>query len=141
GDATGRSIGRALWGQVMPLGTVSTIKHAFVTDVRVEQGHVAGVWFFDQRGTRQFAAASAVLLATGGAGQVFSETTNPAVATGDGMAMGLRAGAALLDMEFVQFHPTALAVPGAPRFLVSDAVRGEGPDLRHCAGARLPAEL
>jgi L-aspartate oxidase len=72
---------------------------------------------------------------------VFSETTNPAVATGDGMAMGLRAGAALLDMEFVQFHPTALAVPGAPRFLVSEAVRGEGAYLRNARGDRFTDEL
>jgi L-aspartate oxidase len=72
---------------------------------------------------------------------VFAETTNPEVATGDGIAMGLRAGAALLDMEFVQFHPTALAVPGAPRFLVSEAVRGEGAYLRNARGERFTEEL
>jgi L-aspartate oxidase len=72
---------------------------------------------------------------------VFAETTNPPVATGDGMAMARRAGAALLDMEFVQFHPTALAVPGAPRFLVSEAVRGEGAYLRNGAGERFTEEL
>jgi L-aspartate oxidase len=85
--------------------------------------------------------ARATLLATGGAGQVFAETTNPEVATGDGMAMALRAGAALLDMEFVQFHPTALAVAGAPRFLVSEAVRGEGGRLRNARGERFVDEL
>jgi L-aspartate oxidase len=72
---------------------------------------------------------------------VFAETTNPPVATGDGVAMALRAGAALLDMEFVQFHPTALAVPGAPRFLVSEAVRGEGALLLNGAGERFTEEL
>jgi L-aspartate oxidase len=72
---------------------------------------------------------------------VFAETTNPPVATGDGMAMARRAGASLLDMEFVQFHPTALAVPGAPRFLVSEAVRGEGAYLRNGTGERFTEEL
>jgi L-aspartate oxidase len=85
--------------------------------------------------------ARATLLATGGAGQVFSETTNPPVATGDGLGMGLRAGAACLDLEFVQFHPTALAVEGAPRFLVSEAVRGEGALLRNATGERFTEEL
>ena len=129
GDATGRSIGRAMWAQVRPLGTVATINHAFVTDLCVKDGQVAGVWFFDQSGARRLAAASAVLLATGGAGQVFSETTNPAVATGDGIALAFNAGARVADLEFVQFHPTALKKGDAPRFLISEALRGEGARL------------
>jgi L-aspartate oxidase len=134
GDATGRSIGRAMWAQVRPLGTVSTINHAFVTDLAVKDGQVAGVWFFDQSGTRRLASASAVLLATGGAGQVFSETTNPAVATGDGIALAFNAGARVADLEFVQFHPTALKKADAPRFLISEALRGEGARLINVRG-------
>jgi L-aspartate oxidase len=134
GDATGRSIGRALWAQVRPLGTVSTINHAFVTDLNVTDGRVAGVWFFDQTGARRLAAASAVLLATGGAGQVFSETTNPAVATGDGIALAFNAGARVADLEFVQLHPTALKKADAPRFLISEALRGEGARLINVHG-------
>jgi L-aspartate oxidase len=134
GDATGRSIGRALWAQVRPLASVSTINHAFVTDLCVVDGQVAGVWFFDQTGARRLGAASAVLLATGGAGQVFSETTNPAVATGDGIALAFNAGARVADLEFVQFHPTALKKAGAPRFLISEALRGEGARLINVHG-------
>jgi L-aspartate oxidase len=134
GDATGREIGRALWEQVMPLRSVSTINHAFVTDVAAEDGQVSGVWFFDQRGARRFASARAVLLATGGAGQVYSETTNPAVATGDGIALGYHAGARVADLEFVQFHPTALKKVDAPRFLISEALRGEGARLINAQG-------
>src|SRR5664279_3121645 len=79
-----------------------------------------------QAGERQTVTARAILLASGGAGQVYSDTTNPAVATGDGIAMAWRAGAAIADMEFYQFHPTALSLPGVPRFLLSEALRGEG---------------
>ncbi len=85
----------------------------------------------DQSGQLHEVHASAALLATGGLGQVYSDTTNPAVATGDGVAMAYRAGAEISDMEFVQFHPTALFLKNAPRFLLSEALRGEGAYLRN----------
>jgi L-aspartate oxidase len=129
GDATGREIGRALWKRVVTLPSVVTIDHALVTDLIVEQGVVVGVHYFDGDGHQQTARASAILLATGGAGQVFSDTTNPAVATGDGIALAYHAGARVEDLEFVQFHPTALKKAGAPRFLISEALRGEGARL------------
>jgi L-aspartate oxidase len=129
GDATGREIGRALWQRVVTLSSVRTINHALVTDLIADDGVVTGVRFFDQRGERRTARAPATLLATGGAGRVFRETTNPAVATGDGIALAYHAGARVADLEFVQFHPTALDRTGSPRFLISEALRGEGARL------------
>jgi len=136
GDATGREIGRALWQRVVHLSSVRTINHALVTDLIVEGGVMTGVRFFDQTGARRSARASATLLATGGAGRVFRETTNPAVATGDGIALAYQAGARVADLEFVQFHPTALNRPGSPRFLISEALRGEGARLVNANGER-----
>ncbi len=129
GDATGREIGRALWERVHSLDAIAVIDHGVVTELVVEGGRVSGAWYFDRAGARRRIAAAATLLATGGAGQVFRETTNPAVATGDGIALAFRAGARVADLEFVQFHPTALTMPGAPRFLISEALRGEGARL------------
>jgi L-aspartate oxidase len=97
----------------------------------VEDGRVVGVRVLDRNGQLHEIRASSVLLATGGLGHVYSDTTNPAVATGDGVAMAYRAGAEISDMEFVQFHPTALYLKGAPRFLLSEALRGEGAYLRN----------
>ncbi len=129
GDATGREISRAMWRQVASLSSVQVINHVLVTDVILEDGAVAGVRFFDDGGARREVRGARILLATGGAGQVFRETTNPAVATGDGIALAYHAGARVADLEFVQFHPTALSLPGAPRFLISEALRGEGARL------------
>jgi len=134
GDATGREIGRVLGQRVRALSTVEVIDHALVTDLIVSSGRVEGVRFFDAGGRQREARAPQTLLATGGAGQIFRETTNPAVATGDGVALAYRAGARVADLEFVQFHPTALNQAGAPRFLISEAIRGEGARLVNCHG-------
>jgi L-aspartate oxidase len=113
---------------------------AFVQELIVADGRVAGVRFI-QNEKHVIASASATLIASGGAGQVYRETTNPPVATGDGFSIGFRAGALLRDMEFVQFHPTALRLPGLPPFLISEAVRGEGAHLIDDKGNRFVEEL
>ncbi|HVD91414.1 MAG TPA: proline--tRNA ligase, partial [Vicinamibacterales bacterium] len=133
-DATGREIGRVLWERVSPMKNVRVIAHARATGLIVEQGRCAGVHFAQEDETRRIARANCTLLATGGAGQVFRETTNPAVATGDGVAIAYLGGAAVADLEFVQFHPTALKMEGQPRFLLSEALRGEGARLINATG-------
>jgi L-aspartate oxidase len=134
GDATGREIARVLWTRVSQLKSVETANHALVTELLVEGHRCVGVRFYDQLGFPRDARATATLLATGGAGQVFRQTTNPRVATGDGVALGFHAGARVADLEFVQFHPTALNAPGAPRFLISEALRGDGGRLINARG-------
>ena len=133
-DATGREICRALWQQIAGHSRIQVIEHAWAVDALVVDGRCTGVTFLDPRGQPAVAMAAATLLATGGAGQVFRETTNPPVASGDGIAIAYRAGARVTDLEFVQFHPTALAVDGSPRFLLSEALRGEGARLVNDAG-------
>jgi L-aspartate oxidase len=133
-DATGREIGRVLWNRASQLPRVSTHAHARVVDLVVEDGRCVGARFQSENGQLAVAYARAILLATGGAGQVYHETTNPHVATGDGIAMAYTAGAAVIDLEFVQFHPTALMVEGQPRFLLSEALRGEGARLVNADG-------
>ncbi len=133
-DATGREIGRVLWERVAPMPNVHVVDHARAVSMLVEDGRCAGVRFIDDRGGIGTARARCTLLATGGAGQVYSDTTNPQVATGDGVAIAYRAGAAVADLEFVQFHPTALKMAGQPRFLLSEALRGEGARLVNADG-------
>ena len=132
GDSTGREISRALFARARTIERIQIRAQAFTTGLLLENGAVAGVRVLDERSGAPLAIhAGGVLLATGGLGQVYRETTNPEVATGDGMAVAYEAGAELSDLEFVQFHPTALAVKGAPRFLLSEALRGEGGVLRN----------
>jgi L-aspartate oxidase len=131
GDSTGREIGRSLYLKANSLKNICIREFEFATSLIVEHGRVAGLTLLDQTGSLHSVRAAAVLLATGGLGHVFKETTNPSVATGDGVAMAYRAGAEVSDMEFIQFHPTALYVKNAPRFLLSEALRGEGAVLRN----------
>jgi L-aspartate oxidase len=133
-DATGREIARLLWSRVSADRRIRVVDAALATDLVMSGGHCAGAAFVTTSDARGAVSAGRTLLATGGAGQVFRESTNPAIATGDGIAMAARAGARLIDLEFVQFHPTVLSVEGAPRFLLSEALRGEGARLINNAG-------
>jgi len=135
GDATGYFIEHALCGALEQAG-VAVLEKTFVTRLHVENGRAAGVATLSDHGPEQLYRARHIVLASGGAGRLFRHTTNPAVATGDGSALAYRAGAALADLEFYQFHPTALQAPGAGSFLISEAVRGEGALLRNASGER-----
>jgi len=131
GDSTGHEIARTLYHKAASLPNVTFRSYAAAIDLLLADG-VCGASFHDAKAMTGIAiCARGVLLATGGLGNVFLNTTNPAVATGDGVAMAYRAGAEIGDIEFVQFHPTALYVEGAPRFLLSEAMRGEGGYLRN----------
>ncbi len=134
GDATGREIGRVLWERATASAAISVLKNSLAVDAILDTGRCVGVRFVGEGGVQGRAWGRSTLLATGGAGQVFEQTTNPAVATGDGVALAFRAGARIADMEFVQFHPTVLDVQGAPRFLLSEALRGEGAQLVDAGG-------
>ncbi len=134
-DATGRELGRALWARVSEQSRVRVERNARVHELIVDGNRCIGARFANGAGVQEVHAA-AVLVATGGAGQVFSDTTNPSIATGDGVMLAWFAGARITDLEFVQFHPTALEVPGAPRFLLSEALRGESAQLLNADGER-----
>jgi L-aspartate oxidase len=138
GDSTGRAIAQALLAKARSLPGLVLRARVFTVDLLLDGGgRCAGMRCLDEaRGELLDLWARAVCLATGGLGRLFRETTNPPQATGDGMAMALRAGAPLMDMEFVQFHPTALRLAGAPTFLLSEALRGEGAYLRNIHGER-----
>jgi L-aspartate oxidase len=131
GDSTGREILRALYAKAKTLPEISVQEFEFSTDLQVENGRVCAVQLIDDHGQNKTITGSAVLLATGGLGQLYLNTTNPSVATGDGVAMAYRTGAEVTDLEFIQFHPTALYLKKAPRFLLSEALRGEGAHLRN----------
>jgi L-aspartate oxidase len=137
GDSTGREISRALYYKASSLPHISFRSFSAITDLLVKDGEVAGALACDEKVRASIPIyARAVLLATGGLGCVYADTTNPDVATGDGVATAYLAGAEISDIEFVQFHPTALHIQGAPRFLLSEALRGEGAYLRNVAGER-----
>ncbi|HET9567935.1 MAG TPA: FAD-dependent oxidoreductase, partial [Vicinamibacterales bacterium] len=125
-DTPGREIGRVLWQKVQSHRRVRVFDDALAMSLVTRGGECRGAEFVGRNGKLELAEAGRTLIATGGAGQVFRETTNPAIATGDGIAMAFEAGARVTDLEFIQFHPTALSVEGAPRFLLSEALRGEG---------------
>lgn len=135
GDSTGREIVRTLRQVALASEHVTLRSFAAVTDLLMANGECRGIYALDETTQNPvIIEARAVLLATGGLGRVFENTTNPDVATGDGVACAFRAGAIISDIEFVQFHPTALFLENAPRFLLSEALRGEGAYLRNAAG-------
>jgi L-aspartate oxidase len=135
GDATGNEMVRILMSQARRRKAIRWLDHHVTVDLVVVGGRCRGVLVLNEvTGARSVVPANAVLLASGGAGQVYARTTNPPHATGDGVAMAYRAGAVLEDMEFVQFHPTSLYLPSSPPFLLSEAIRGEGGRLRNVKG-------
>ena len=140
GAATGVEVERALV-EAVHATAAAVLEGWFALDLLVEGGHCAGVVALDRNGRRHEVRSTHVLLATGGGGQLYAVTTNPAESTGDGLAMALRAGVATADVEFVQFHPTALHHPSAPRPLLSEALRGHGAVVRDAKGERFVDEL
>ena len=137
GDATGERIEVTLSNAARGSRMITIFEYFLVTDILVRDGKVYGVNALDLRsGTAEEFGCRFLILATGGVGRLFKITTNPDIATGDGVALAYRAGAEIIDMEFFQFHPTALRLPGVPLFLISEAVRGEGGILRNIKGER-----
>jgi L-aspartate oxidase len=134
-DTTGRAVVTTLIEQVLQRENIQVLAPALVLDLWQQDDRCQGVCLAYQNQI-YWQPAKAVILATGGGGQVFAQTTNPVISTGDGVAIAYRAGAVLRDLEFVQFHPTALTKAGAPRFLISEAVRGEGAHLVDDTGYR-----
>jgi L-aspartate oxidase len=139
GDATGLSVETTLVRAVRNTPRITVLEHTFALDLTLQNGAVTGLEIIDSEGLPRTLDADAIILASGGAGQLYLHTTNPSVATGDGTAMALRAGAQLADVEFYQFHPTALAAAtslDSSPFLISEAVRGEGAVLLDTHGHR-----
>ncbi len=125
GDQTGKEVTSVLLRKVRSIPEISLLEETFLTDLITEEERVIGA-LIGKEGKIKAILAKSIVLASGGIGQIYQETTNPDVSTGDGISTAYRAGATLSDMEFIQFHPTTLYVAGAPRFLISEAVRGEG---------------
>jgi len=136
GDATGEHIEVTLSNQVGS-SKIQVLEDCLATEILVEKGQVSGIKALDCRtGSIEEFGCHSLILATGGAGQLFKYTTNSEIATGDGIVLAFKAGAEIVDMEFFQFHPTALRLPGVTPFLISEAVRGEGGILRNVDGYR-----
>jgi len=137
GDTTGKSVTDKLVELVKNKNNICVRERTFVIDIITENNKSKGVIAYDEDMGKYMAYESKVVIcATGGFGQLYKNTSNPEVATGDGVAMAYRAGAELMDMEFIQFHPTVLNTPQNNNFLISEAVRGEGAILRNCFGER-----
>ena len=136
GDATGREVMRAVIEKVQARKNVRIWQNSFTIDLLTHEGRCRGALVWDKRRGPSLIWARATVLATGGAGQLFRETTNPPIATADGHAVAYRAGAELRDMEFMQFHPTVLYIAGSSRHLITEAIRGEGAYLRDRDGYR-----
>jgi len=141
GDETGREIMRVIIQRARSRPNVRIWQNSFTIDLVTHNGRCRGALVWDRRRGFALVWARAVVLATGGAGQLYRETTNPSIATGDGHAMAFRAGAELRDMEFMQFHPTVLYIAGSTRHLLTEALRGEGAYLRDCNGVRFMPEI
>lgn len=136
GDATGREVMRAMIEAVRSRPSVQIWEKTFTIDLLTHEGRCCGSLVWNPHHGKTFVWARQTILATGGAGCLYRETTNPEIATGDGHACAFRAGAELRDMEFMQFHPTVLYIAGSSRHLISEAVRGEGAYLRDAGGER-----
>jgi L-aspartate oxidase len=141
GDATGKEIERSLIDRARAHPRIRFLEHAFAIDLVTSEGECNGALVWDHAHGMQVVAAWATVLACGGAGRVYRETTNPSVATGDGLAMAYRAGVTMSDLEFMQFHPTTLYVAGAARLLLTEALRGEGAYLRDADGVRFMLDV
>lgn len=135
-DATGRAISHTLAARALRHPNISVLERSVAVEMIVAEGECHGAWLLVDGRLVPVLASAATALATGGSGRIFSRTTNPPGATADGLHLALHAGARLADLEFVQFHPTALAHPGAPALLISEAVRGEGAVLVDARGRR-----
>jgi L-aspartate oxidase len=140
GDATGREVMRVATGRVEQAANIDVWEHTFTLDLLTYNGICRGALVWNSRHGKTMVWAKQTILATGGAGQLYRETTNPDVATGDGMAIAYRAGAELRDVEFMQFHPTVLYIAGGSRHLISEATRGEGAWLIDRHGHRFMAD-
>ncbi len=136
GDSTGKEIMRVVIDRAEEAANINVWEHTFTLDLLTLGGVCRGALVWNAEHGKTMVWAKQTILATGGAGQLYRETTNPEVATGDGMALAYRAGAELRDMEFMQFHPTVLYIAGGSRSLISEALRGEGAWLVDCNGRR-----